>query len=254
MKRYVRFEHDGNTSYGTLDGETISVLNGNLPENFEPSGTFLESSQVNFLIPCTPEKIIGLGANYSDTQLASGQNFPKEPLYCIMPPTALLKDGGQIRRKDCITKLACETELGIVIGKQCSDISAEDACKYIWGYVAVNDVTAKNIQELDGQWTRCKSFDTFLPISTEIVADIDISDLQMVGRCNGNDVQTGSSRNMIFKGAYLVSFISKMMTLNPGDIIITGTPGGNGFEAWDNDEIEVWIENIGKVKNTIKAV
>lgn len=198
-----------------------------------------------------PSKIVCVGLNYKDHAKELKMELPSHPIIFLKPPTAVIGDGDAIVYPDWMTKnLHYEAELGIVIGKQAYRIAEKDAPQYIQGYCCANDVTARDLQNLDGQWTRAKSFDTFCPLGPKIVKDIDPNKLDIKLLLNGQVKQHSNTEQMIFKPAYLVSFISKIMTLLPGDVIITGTPPGVG-PMQKGDEVAVEIEGLGKLANRV---
>ena len=199
-----------------------------------------------------PSKIVCVGLNYKDHAKELKMEPPSHPIIFLKPPTAVIGDGDAIVYPDWMTKnLHYEAELGIVIKKQAYRISESDAAQYIDGYCCANDVTARDLQNLDGQWTRAKSFDTFCPLGPRIVKDIDPNKLDIKLLLNGQVKQHSNTEQMIFKPAYLVSFISQVMTLLPGDVIITGTPPGVG-PMRKGDEVAVEIEGLGKLTNRVK--
>lgn len=199
-----------------------------------------------------PSKIVCVGLNYKDHAKELKMELPSHPIIFLKPPTAVIGDGDAIVYPDWMTKnLHYEAELGIVIKKLTYRVSENDATQYIDGYCCANDVTARDLQNLDGQWTRAKSFDTFCPLGPKIVKDIDPNKLDIKLILNGQIKQHSNTEQMIFKPAYLVSFISQIMTLLPGDVIITGTPPGVG-PMQKGDQVIVEIEGIGQLKNRIR--
>ena len=197
-----------------------------------------------------PTKIIAIGLNYLDHAKELNMDIPEYPLIFMKPPTAVIGDGEIIIYPPQTQELHYEGELGIVIGKKARNISIEAAKQYIAGYTCSNDVTARDLQRLDGQWTRSKSFDTFCPLGPRIVKNIDPTNLAITTRVNGVTKQSSNTNQMIFNAYKLVSFISAIMTLLPGDVISTGTPPGVG-ELQVGDVVEVEIEGIGILRNTV---
>jgi len=197
-----------------------------------------------------PTKIIAIGLNYLDHAKELNMEIPKYPLIFMKPPTAVIGDREIIIYPPQTQELHYEGELGIVIGKKARNISIEAAKQYIAGYTCANDVTARDLQRLDGQWTRSKSFDTFCPLGPRIVKDIDPTNLAITTRVNSVTKQNSNTNQMIFNAYKLVSFISAIMTLLPGDVISTGTPPGVG-ELQVGDVVEVEIEGIGILRNTV---
>jgi len=197
-----------------------------------------------------PTKIIAIGLNYLDHAKEFNMEVPEYPLIFMKPPTAVIGNGETILYPLQTKELHYEGELGIVIGKKTRNVSVEDAKHYIAGYTCANDVTARDLQRLDGQWTRSKSFDTFCPLGPRIAKNIDPTNLVIATRVNGIVKQSSNTSQMIFNAFKLVSFISAIMTLMPGDIISAGTPPGVG-ELQVGDVVEVEIEGIGILRNTV---
>jgi 2-keto-4-pentenoate hydratase/2-oxohepta-3-ene-1,7-dioic acid hydratase in catechol pathway len=252
MEKYVRFSVEGKISYGLVKGDKVIELEGEQFEDFKPIDREYDLSAVKLLAPCVPTKLIGLGQNYKDIEIKPDTKLPKDPLYHVGPASAVLDPGEDILKWPMTKELAFEAELAIVIGKKAQFVPLEKAQEYIWGYTVTNDVTAKDVQRQDIQWTRCKSFNTFQPVGPCIVRGIDATHLDIFAYKNGELVQKGNSSDLIFGIDYLVSFISHCMPLLPGDIIVTGTPGGNGGPLNANDTIEIEIEQIGRITNPCK--
>lgn len=199
-----------------------------------------------------PSKIVAVGLNYLDHAKELNMEVLDEPIIFLKPPTTIIYHGDSIIYPKMATRIDYEAELAVVIAKEAKNISEADAEKYILGYTCLNDVTARDLQRKDGQWTRAKSFDTFCPIGPSIVSGIDVSDLKIEAYLNGRCVQSSTTKNMIFKIPYLISFISSIMTLKPYDIIATGTPTGVG-PMNVGDTIEIRIEKIGSLINKVIA-
>ena len=197
-----------------------------------------------------PSKIIAVGLNYVDHARELGMELPRNPVLFIKPPSALIYNNDPIVYPSQTQELHYEAELAVVINKRAKNIKPEEVADYIAGFTCANDVTARDLQKLDGQWTRAKSFDTFCPVGPEIVGGIDPDDRAIKLYLNGEIKQSSNTANMIFKVDYLVSFISQIMTLEPEDIILTGTPVGVG-PMKVGDEVVVEIEGIGKLANKV---
>jgi len=195
-------------------------------------------------------KIIAIGLNYYDHARELKMPVPDHPIMFMKPSSAVIKNGGSIIYPRQSRNVHYEGELAIVIGKKAKNISKSAAGKYIKGYTCANDVTARDIQNIDGQWTRAKSFDTFCPLGPKVVKNIDPLNLNIHTRVNGKIKQNSNTKNMIFNVYELVSFVSSVMTLMPGDVIITGTPPGVGPMHVGNT-VEVEIEGIGILKNKV---
>jgi 2-keto-4-pentenoate hydratase/2-oxohepta-3-ene-1,7-dioic acid hydratase in catechol pathway len=197
-----------------------------------------------------PTKIIGIGLSYYDHAKELKMDIPDYPLIFMKPPTTVIGSGDAIIFPAQTKELHYEGELAVIIKEKTKDVSKDDARRFIAGYTCANDVTARDLQRLDGQWTRSKSFDTFCPLGPRIVSDVDPKHLSIVTRVNGTVKQNSNTNDMIFDVFELVAFVSKIMTLLPGDVILTGTPPGVGAMEV-GDVVEVEIEGIGVLKNTV---
>ena len=198
-----------------------------------------------------PSKIVCIGRNYADHAKELGNEVPKEPLIFLKPPSALLPPGGTIVLPPVSKQVEFEGEIGVVIGKRAQHVAEDDAESFIAGFTCVNDVTCRDLQKTDGQWTRAKGFDTFCPVGPSVVA-LDWRTLSIVTRVNGAERQRGMSSDMIFSIPRLVAHVSAIMTLEPGDLIATGTPAGVGKLA-PGDVVEVEIPGIGILSNRVAA-
>jgi 2-keto-4-pentenoate hydratase/2-oxohepta-3-ene-1,7-dioic acid hydratase in catechol pathway len=203
-------------------------------------------------IDLIPSKIIGIGTNYRAHALEMGKGVPDEPLMFLKPRSALVPDGGGIVRPSGYERVDYEGELGVVIGRRARDVSRETALDYVMGFTCVNDVTVRDLQKKDVQFTRAKGFDTFCPLGPRIVAGLDPSALRLVTRVNGTVKQDSSTSDLIFDVRALIAFCSRHMTLEVGDVISTGTPSGVGNLAI-GDRVEVEIEGIGVLHNHVIA-
>jgi len=231
--------------YATDDGEKYRGLD---PETLN-AGSEIEVKRL--LAPALPGKIVAVGLNYRDHAREMGIETPKEPILFLKPAGSVVGPGQDIIYPSQSSRVDYEAELGVVILKRCKNVRADQAREVILGYTCFNDVTARDLQVLDGQWTRAKSFDTFCPIGPWIETDLDPGDLLVESYLNGERRQSSRTSQFIFGVDHLVSFISQVMTLEPGDLIITGTPAGIGpMQA--GDEVEVRIEGIGSLKNRVR--
>jgi 2-keto-4-pentenoate hydratase/2-oxohepta-3-ene-1,7-dioic acid hydratase in catechol pathway len=197
-----------------------------------------------------PTKIVCVGRNYADHAKELGNDAPAEPLLFLKPPSALMANGGTIVRPAASNRVDHEGELAIVIGKRAKNVGRADWREYVLGFTCANDVTARDLQKKDVQFTRGKSFDTFCPIGPHIETELDVSSLRVQARVNGQIRQDGNTSQMIFGCAVLVEFISAIMTLEPGDLILTGTPAGVG-PLEKGDVVEIEIEGIGVLRNDV---
>lgn len=202
------------------------------------------------LAPVSPSKIVCVGRNYAEHAKELGNEAPTEPLLFLKPPSALLASGGTIVRPAASQRVDFEGELAIVIGRDATNVSAARWRDYVRGFTCANDVTARDLQKKDVQFTRGKGFDTFCPIGPTIEDDLDVADVRLVTRVNGEVRQDGRTSQMMFPCGDLVAYVSAIMTLVAGDVILTGTPSGVGpLDAGDSVEVE--IEGIGVLRNAV---
>jgi 2-keto-4-pentenoate hydratase/2-oxohepta-3-ene-1,7-dioic acid hydratase in catechol pathway len=245
--RLARFIYNGEVLQGSVEGNKVVVQPPRKPQ-FEYA-----LSDVRLLSPTEPSKIVAVGLNYRDHAEELDLELPEEPLLFMKPSTSVIGPEDTIVMPPCSERVDYEAELGIVIGKEATRVRVEDAHKHILGYCCLNDVTARDLQQKDGQWTRAKGFDTFCPIGPWIETDIDPGDLSIELFLNHERKQKSNTSNLIFSVYQLVAFISGVMTLLPGDVIATGTPSGIGTVAI-GDEVEVRIEGIGSLINRVKTL
>jgi len=251
-EKYVRFDNSGAIQYGMIEGTTIEILDAPYWLGGRPTGDTVDSNVVKMLCPVEPSKIICVGLNYRMhvTHSQSATEAPKNPVLFLKPPSSLIGPGGEIVYPDGVDRVDYEAELAVVIGKQGRHIPEEKANNHIFGYACLNDVTARHIQKADGQWTRGKGYDTFCPMGPAVVCGEDVSDITVEAYLNGERKQHGRTSDMIFSIPFLINFISSVMTLMPGDVISTGTP--QGIDPMQRgDTIEIRIENIGSLTNTV---
>jgi len=199
-----------------------------------------------------PSKVVCVGRNYSEHAAELGNEVPAEPLLFLKAPSAIVFQGEAIRLPSFSEQVEHEAELGVVIGRRCSCLTEDDdPFEFVRGYTCVNDVTARDLQKRDGQFARAKSFDTFCPVGPDLVTQLDVTDLRVICRVNGEIRQNGRTSQMVFPVGHLIRYISRMMTLMPGDLIATGTPSGvTALRPGDICEVE--IEGIGKLSNPVE--
>jgi 2-keto-4-pentenoate hydratase/2-oxohepta-3-ene-1,7-dioic acid hydratase in catechol pathway len=252
--KLVRFAVPGNPGpvCGVVDKDEVVELEGDLFSPLVRRKARHPLSRVALLPPCRPTKVVAVGLNYADHARELGFPIPDEPVIFLKPSTTIVGPGDAIVYPLASSQVDFEAELGVVIKDRINSITPGEAYGHILGYTCANDVTARDLQKKDGQWTRAKSFDTFCPMGPWIETDLDPGDLLVESYLNGERKQSSRTSQLIFKVDHLVSFISGIMTLHPGDLIITGTPGGIG-PMQPGDEIEVRIEGIGSLKNTVNA-
>ena len=243
---YVRYTHNGATSYGILEGETIRELKGDLFAKPTPTGRQVKRAEVQLLPPCEPVKVIAVGLNYK-SHLGDRKPAPYPGLFAKFPSSLVGHDANIVIPSDS-TNIHYEGELVVVIGRRAKNISKADAPAHIFGITAGNDVSERAWQSADLQWFRAKASDTFGPMGPAIVTGLNYNDLLLQTRLNGEVVQSERTRDLLFDVDTIVSYVSKYVTLDPGDVIFTGTPDvTRPFKA--GDVIEVEIEGIGILRN-----
>jgi len=248
--KFVRFTYGGPIAYGLLEEDLVRVIDGTPFMKYSASEKTYPLEEVRLLEPVVPSKIVAIGLNYLDHAAELGMEPNEEPILFLKPPSTILSTGDSIIYPDMSKQVEYEAELAIVIKDIARHVTVDQAKDRILGYTCANDVTARDLQKKDGQWTRAKSFDTFAPIGPCIETDIDPNDLNIELRLNGEVKQSSNTSNMHFKPDFLVSFISNIMTLCPGDVILTGTPPGVG-PILPGDKVEVEIEGIGVLSNNV---
>jgi len=252
-QRYVRVQSQtGQLHYGLLHPDRrVQVLDAPPWLQGQPTESEVQPGQYTILAPCAPSKIVAVGKNYADHAAEMGTSVPPEPLIFIKPSTAVTSVGAPIYYPPQAHQVDYEGELALVIGDRCAQLSPEAAQSEIWGYTIANDVTARDLQKKDGQWTRAKGFDSFCPLGPWIVREISPgAKLQTFLNNEDRPVQSASTDTMIFSPAQIVAYISSVMTLLPGDVVLTGTPAGVGSLAV-GDKIRIEIEGIGALENVV---
>lgn len=251
--KFLRFRaSDKKIYYGWLKDDEVGLIEGDLFSEYRRLEASFPLRSVKILEPVLPSKIICLGRNYPSHAQEQAVEVPEVPMLFMKAPSAILPDGGKIILPPQSHQVEQEAELVIVMGKRGRWIAAEEAEKYILGYTIGNDVTARDLQERDGQWTRAKGFDTFCPIGPYIETDLDAADTLITCRVNSELRQMSSTKEMVFTIPQIVAFVSSVMTLEPGDLIFTGTPSGVGVLE-DGDSVQITIEGIGQLRNTVEA-
>lgn len=254
--RIARFTAGDEHHFAVVDGaggaESLLVLDGDpLFRAVQPTGERLALSDVRLLAPVIPRsKVVGIGKNYADHATEMGGQVPAEPLLFLKPNTSVVGPDEAITLPSQSAEVHHEAELAVVIGRVCKDVPRERVPEVVLGYTAANDVTARDLQRSDGQWSRAKGFDTFCPLGPWIVTDIDPSDLEVVCTVNGERRQHGRTSQMVHGVADLVAHVSAAFTLLPGDVILTGTPAGVG-PVVAGDEVSVTVEGIGTLTNRV---
>ena len=252
MNKITRFHTPSYNGYGLLDGDTIREIDNPWST---PHGRVHALADVRLLAACAPSKIVCVGRNYRDHAKELGNEVPAEPLIFLKPPSSLIASGDSIVYPTLSENVHYEGELGVVIGPRAARrVPAEQAQDYVFGYTCVNDVTARDLQRKDGQWTRGKGFDTFCPVGPWIVRreDVVFEDLRVRTLLDGEVKQDGSVQEMIFSVGAIIAFVTQFMTLEPGDLIATGTPSGVGpMQAGSTVSVE--INGIGVLQNRVVA-
>jgi 2-keto-4-pentenoate hydratase/2-oxohepta-3-ene-1,7-dioic acid hydratase in catechol pathway len=254
--QYVRIPVSGDLHFGRQDGEKVLLLDRAPWLGGAPTGETVAGSPAR-AAPVTPSKIIGIGTNYRAHAAEMGTPIPKEPLLFLKPPSSVIGPDAAIVRPPGYERTDFEGELGVVIGQRARRVSVKDALTYVFGYTVINDVTVRDLQKRDVQFTRSKGFDTFCPIGPCVVgadgrdgSSIDPGKLALRTRVNGDLKQDSSTADLIFDVPTLISFVSQVMTLEPGDVISTGTPPGVG-PIQPGDRVEIEIESIGVLANPV---
>ncbi len=251
--RIIRFlDKDSSPRYGWVLEDKVGVIIGTPFDAFRRSTAEMPLASVKLLPPAVPSKIICIGRNYVAHAEEHQAEVPEVPLLFLKPPSSILANGETILLPPQTQQVEHEGELAVVIGKRGRWLDPESAKDYILGYTVANDVTARDLQRRDGQWTRGKGFDTFCPFGPWVETEFDPADAVITCTVNGELRQMGSTRDMVFPVRQLVAYASSVMTLEPGDLLLTGTPAGVGKLA-DGDEVVVSIEGLGELRNPVKA-
>lgn len=248
--KYIRFESENGPRWGAVDGKRVRVLEKPPYDAICYTGETAVLADCRLLPPVEPTKIVCVGKNYYDHAVEMGEGIPEVPILFLKGPNVLKAPGAAITAPDFVTRVDYEGELGVVIRKRAKGVQAAEAADYVLGYTCFNDVTARVIQKSDGQWTRGKSMDGFGPCGPWITDEVDPADLTVTTRLNGKVVQQSRTGLLMRDVAHLIEFITASMTLEPGDLIATGTPAGIG-PLFDGDRVEVDIEGIGVLENPV---
>jgi 2-keto-4-pentenoate hydratase/2-oxohepta-3-ene-1,7-dioic acid hydratase in catechol pathway len=252
--RVLRVEHANRESYCLFRDElTLERLSAPPWCSGAPTGELIARPDARLLCPVEPSKIVCVGRNYAAHAKELGNEVPKEPLLFLKPPSSLIAHGAMIALPAQSERVEYEAEIGVVIGRRLRDASESEARAAIFGFTCLNDVTARDLQRRDVQFTRAKSFDTFCPVGPWIETERDPDDLTIIGRVNGSERQRAHTRDMVFSIVKLLRFISSVMTLMPGDLIATGTPEGVGPLA-AQDIVEIEIEGLGTLINVVEGL
>ncbi len=251
--KFVRFSYGGPIAYGILEGDMVRLIDGTPFNPFTSTEKVYSLKEVRLLEPVIPSKIVAVGLNYTDHARELNMEMPEEPLIFLKPQSTVIGTNDDIIYPSMSKWIEYEAELAVVIKDTTRHVPTTKALNHILGYTCANDVTARDLQKKDGQWTRAKGFDTFCPIGPYVVTDIEPYHLDIELKLNGEVKQSSNTSNMHFKPEFLVSFISYVMTLCPSDVILTGTPPGVG-PIVPGDELEITIEGIGTLRNKVIKV
>jgi 2-keto-4-pentenoate hydratase/2-oxohepta-3-ene-1,7-dioic acid hydratase in catechol pathway len=249
--KLVRFKAGDDIAYGLAEAEGVTVYQGSPFFAWEATETVVPWTQVQLLAPVLPSKVVAVGRNFVDHAAELDNELPEEPMLFLKPATAVIGPDAAIVHPAASREVHHEAELVVVIGRVAKNVRAEDASQYILGYTAGNDVSARDLQKRDKQWGRAKGFDTFCPLGPAIETELDpLERLAIICRVNGEVRQAGFTSDMVFGVAELVEFITGVMTLLPGDVIMTGTPAGVG-PIVPGDIVEVEVDGIGVLANPV---
>jgi 2-keto-4-pentenoate hydratase/2-oxohepta-3-ene-1,7-dioic acid hydratase in catechol pathway len=249
--KIVRMKAGDDIAYGVADAEGVVVYKGSPFVAWEPTETVVPWPSVSLLSPVIPTKILCVGKNYEDHVEEMGGEIPEEPVIFMKPATAVVGQNAAVIHPRISKEVHHEAELAVVISRPARNINAEDASRYIFGYTAANDVTARDLQMRDAQWTRAKGFDTFCPLGPAIETELDpLERLAVICRVNGEVRQAGFTSDMIFGVAEILEYITAFTTLLPGDLVLTGTPAG-ASKVEPGDVMEIEIDGIGTLTNRL---
>jgi len=248
---YCRFQSGEVSGWGVVEQHEVWEVTPDIFSPFEKTGRSFSMNDVRFLAPCQPSKIVAVGLNYKDHITEFGRTeIPKEPVLFIKAPSSIIGLDDKIVIPKGVGRVDYEAELAVVIGKKAKHIPESQAMEYVLGITCLNDVTARELQKKDTQWARAKSFDTFCPVGPWISEGLPTDNLRVEACVNHKVVQQGHTSKMIFSVPFLISYISRMMTLLPGDIVTTGTPHGVGpLKA--GDSVEILVEGVGVLRNSV---
>ncbi|ANW19071.1 fumarylacetoacetate hydrolase family protein [Streptomyces clavuligerus] len=251
--RFTRFAHRSDTRYGRTDGITVEFLDGDpVRSAARPTGETVPLKDVRLLAPVRPGKIVAVGRNYADHIAETGMGAPAVPRLFFKPPSAVIGPDEPIHYPPQSRQVEHEAELAVVIGRTTRAVPAADALSHVFGYTCANDVTARDIQKADGQPSWAKAFDTFCPLGPWITTGLDPADLEIQCHINGERRQHARTSRLLTPVADLIAYISAAVTLDPGDIILTGTPAGVGPIA-PGDTVEVSISGVGTLSNPVAS-
>lgn len=248
--KYVRIVRQGVPTWGVLEGESVRTLSAPPFEGLSYDGESLPLSQCQLLAPCQPTKVVCIGKNYYDHVKEFGGEVPEKPILFIKALNTLNHPEGKVHAPEFVQRLDYEGELALVVKKRAKNVKEEECMDYVLGFTCLNDITARDIQQADGQWTRGKGMDDFCPIGPLVTDEIDCDHVDVETRLNGKTVQKANTELLMHKVGELFAFTTAAMTLEPGDVVTTGTPAGVG-PMKPGDVVEVEIPGIGILRNHI---
>nr|WP_290668935.1 fumarylacetoacetate hydrolase family protein [Ardenticatena sp.] len=250
--RIARIQHPQFSGHAIVEGDHFRPILGDLFGAWVPAAITLHREEVRLLAPVRPSKIVCVGRNYAAHAAEHGAEVPKEPLFFLKPPSAVIGPDDTIHLTPLSNQVEHEAELAVVIGQRARHLTRENAMSVVFGYTCANDVTARDLQRRDGQWTRAKGVDTFAPLGPWIETDLDPTACDVICRVNGEVRQHGHTRDMVFDIPHLLVAITAVMTLEPGDVLLTGTPEGVS-PIVAGDQVEVEISGLGILRNVVRA-
>ncbi len=248
--RIARYSRDGDVGFGVVEEDAIAAIDTHPFGQISFTGERVPLAGVRLLPPVLPSKVIGVGRNYAAHAAELGNEIPENPLVFLKPSTAVSGHGDPIGYPSEVGRLDHEGELAVVVGRLARDVPREKALDVVLGYTCANDVTARDQQETDGQWTRAKGYDSFCPLGPWIETDVDPTDLGVTTTVNGEQRQHGRTSALLHDVPALIEWITRVMTLLPGDVILTGTPEGVG-PMQPGDQVSVTVEGIGTLTNPV---
>jgi 2-keto-4-pentenoate hydratase/2-oxohepta-3-ene-1,7-dioic acid hydratase in catechol pathway len=249
--KIVRYKKQGTVQTGILENDKIKSISGEITADYKLNNRDYDLAEVELIAPCQPGKVVCVGLNYRDHAQELNMELPVEPIIFLKPPSAITGPNSEINYPAMAEQVDYEAELAVVIKDKIKNVIPKEAEEHILGYTCFNDVTARDLQSQDGQWTRAKSFDTFAPLGPVIETDLAVNNLAIKAYKNNELKQESNTEQMIFSIPEIVSFVSQVMTLHPEDVVATGTPPGVG-EMKPGDRVEVVIEGIGSLQNELK--
>jgi 2-keto-4-pentenoate hydratase/2-oxohepta-3-ene-1,7-dioic acid hydratase in catechol pathway len=254
--RLVRVTTDrGSSRWGIIENERVYGLSGTPFSDWERGAEIGRLDSLQLLAPIVPTKIVCVGLNYAAHAGESSMEMPPEPLLFLKPPSSVIGPGVPIALPPQSERIDYEAELAVVIGRRCRDVTVREAWDCVLGVTCGNDVTARDLQQRDDQWTRAKGFDTFCPLGPWLVTGLsegDVADLEVVCRVNGEARQRGRTSDMVFSPTRLIAYVASIMTLEPGDVLMTGTPAGVG-PLRTGDVVEIEVQDVGVLRNPVEV-